>query len=88
MGEVEHPSIVLHLEGVHAYSLQKPTDMDGAFVDSLSVVGLPAGDAPWPAGAEELLKKHSGLPDLYFVELSGPFWLVAAASLLSVSVAI
>ena len=88
LGEAERPSIVLHLEGVHAYSLQKPTDLDGAFVDSLSVTELPAGDAPWPAGAEELLKRHSGLPDLYLVELSGPFWLVAVASILTVSAAI
>ncbi|MER6393164.1 hypothetical protein ABT236_32465 [Streptomyces sp. NPDC001523] len=88
LGEAERPSIVLHLEGVHAYSLQKPTDLDGAFVDSLSVAALPTGGAPWPAGAEELLKRHSGLPDLYLVELDGPFWLVAVASILTVSAAI
>ncbi|MEU6340799.1 hypothetical protein ABZ883_07590 [Streptomyces sp. NPDC046977] len=88
LGEVDRPSLVLHLEGVHAYSLEKPTNMDGAFLDSLAVTHLPAGDTPWPEGAEGLLKKHPGLPDLYLVRLAGPFWLDAAAGVLTVSVAV
>ena len=30
LGETERPAMVLHLEEVYAYSLQKPTDLDGA----------------------------------------------------------
>ncbi|MEW2073095.1 hypothetical protein ACH4FA_18650 [Streptomyces sp. NPDC017966] len=88
LGEGDLPAVTLHLEAVHSYSLQKPTDLDGAFVDSLSVTHLPAGTHPWPAGAESLLKKHSGLPDLYRVQLTGPFALDAAGGILTVSVTV
>ncbi|MEV4996047.1 hypothetical protein AB0P45_17285 [Streptomyces niveus] len=88
LAEGNLPPVTLHLESVHSFSLQKPTDLDGAFVDSLSVTHLPAGDHPWPADAEDLLKKHSGLPDLYRVQLVGPFGLDAAGDILTVSIAI
>ncbi|MGW1463140.1 hypothetical protein ACWCPT_02120 [Streptomyces sp. NPDC002308] len=86
LAEGELPPVSLHLEGVYAISLQKPTDVDGSFVDSLSVKHLPSGDDPWPGGAEDLLRKHSGLPDLYWIRLEGPFAVEAAVSVLTVSV--
>lgn len=88
MGELDRPPLTILLESVHALVLQKPVDLDGAFVDAFTVQFLPKGDRPWPTDCQSLLKRHSGLPDLYRVRLVGPVYLDAAAAIMTVSVGI
>jgi hypothetical protein len=63
--------VVLSFEVVRYLSIDKSDELEQSFVDEIQVSVLPeTGD--WPDGAERLVRRFSGLPELLWVKLVGP----------------
>jgi hypothetical protein len=78
--------VTILLEDVRYFKINKGGDMDGVFVDQISVSYLPKIDQPWPVNAEGLVTRFNGLPELYWVQVVGPVTLSAIAAIMTVSV--
>src|SRR5579859_6013718 len=64
-------NIVLSFETLRYLSIDKPDELEQSFVDEIQVSVLPA-DGAWPDGAERLVRRFPGLPELLWVKLVGP----------------
>jgi len=63
--------VVLSFEAIRYFTIDKPEELEQPFIDELQVSILPKSGA-WPAAAEQLVRRFSGLPDLLWVRLVGP----------------
>ncbi|MFF5210863.1 hypothetical protein [Streptosporangium sp. NPDC000396] len=77
--------VTILLEGVRHFSISEGWDIQGSFVDQISVSYLPKTDRPWPVEAERLVTRFDGLPELYWVQLVGPTMISAVAAIMTVS---
>ncbi|MFF4985568.1 hypothetical protein ACFY19_00180 [Streptosporangium saharense] len=78
--------VTILFEDVLHFSMSKGTDLEGAFVDEISVSYLPRNDQPWPPGPEKLVPRFDGLPQLYWVRIIGPAMLTVIAPIMNVTV--
>jgi hypothetical protein len=78
--------VTVLLEDVRYFKISKGDDLVSVFVDEISVSYLPKIDQPWPDGAEGLVTRFGGLPELYWVRVVGPATISAVAAIMTVSV--
>jgi hypothetical protein len=81
------PDVVIALGCVYRISVGKPPDAVGSFVDEARVSLLPQHPALWPDGAEELVRRHENLPNLFWLKVIGPTTVDVVGANLSVSLA-
>ena len=81
------PDVMITLVGLYRFSVGKPPDANGSFVDEAKVSLLPRAPAFWPDHAEGLVRRHEHLPDLFWFRLIGPTMVDVVAANLSVSIA-
>ncbi|MFF0249898.1 hypothetical protein [Streptosporangium sandarakinum] len=77
--------VTVLLEGVRYFSINKGDDIEGSFVDEISVSYLPKAGSPWPCDAEALLTRFDELPELYWVQAIGPATFNAISTIMTVS---
>ncbi len=77
--------INIFLRRVRYFSIEKPPELNGSFVDDIRATHLPTGDEPWPAGAEKMVGRFSGLPDLIWLEVIGPTGIEVICEAMSVT---
>jgi hypothetical protein len=63
--------VAISLRQIRYLELSKSPELGGSFIDEIKVTCLPAGD-DWPAEAEKMVWRFSGLPDLIWLEIVGP----------------
>ncbi|MFB9681086.1 hypothetical protein [Streptosporangium vulgare] len=78
--------VTVLLEDVRYFKISKGDDLVSVFVDEVSVLCLPKTSQSWPDGAEGLVTRFDGLPELYWVRIIGPATISAVAAIMTVSV--
>ena len=76
--------VVLSLEQVRYFTMEKPAELEQSFVDDFQIFLLPqSGD--WPDGAEQRVQRFPGLPELVWIRMIGPAEVDVISSILTVA---
>ncbi|MGW5154800.1 hypothetical protein ACWEPN_04875 [Nonomuraea wenchangensis] len=79
------PMVSLLLEDVRHVTVGKGPDIESSFIDEIILTPLLRTARTWPAGADGLVTRLDGLPDLYWLRLVGPTTIMAISAIMTIS---
>lgn len=80
------PGIVVSMERLWFFSTSGGVDLDSSFVDDVRLTYIPADQVDWPVGLEALGLRRPGMPDLAYLQISGPVMLNAVSCVVDIYV--
>jgi hypothetical protein len=82
----ESPELVIKVEGLYHFSMDKPESLSGAFVDDFVLQFIPRTSTVWPVGIGGNLGPRPGsMPDLFWLQIIGPAVINIVARFLTIA---